>query len=108
MPGGSPSTNNKNNDIDSFHILPEKEQLTIYPNPTNNILTITYSAPDAGQVNIKIMNSVGVVVKSIQKNLAKQAPGKTEVDVKNLSNGLYYVIVRSGTKTYTKNFIKIK
>ncbi len=54
------------------------------------------------------MNSIGVVVKRIHKNPGKQGVAKTEIYVEDLPNGLYYVVVKSSTKLYTKNFLKIK
>jgi len=32
---------------------------------------------------------------------------KTEIDVKGLPSGLYYVIIRTGAKQYNNKFIKI-
>ncbi len=106
MPGGRIATNSsKNNGLPE--VLNENEQSKVYPNPTNNIITITYSSQDKGQVDIKIMNAVGVEVKRIHKNSDKSTLGKTEINVKDLSNGLYYIIVKSGNKTYTNKFVKI-
>jgi hypothetical protein len=94
--------------LESFYNQNKKEQLKIYPNPANDIISVTYDLLDKNPITIKVMNSVGVVVKSIQKNSDKQALGKTEIFVKDLSDGLYYVVVRQGTKVYTKNFLKMQ
>ncbi len=62
------------------------------------------------------MNSTGIVVKR-HKNLGKTGSDKTgsdktglnkaEIDVRNLPDGLYYVIAKSGTISYTTKFIKL-
>lgn len=89
-------------------ILNKKEQIKIYPNPTNDIITVTCSYPNIEQLNIEILNNVGAVVKRIQKNAGKTASYKTEIDVRNLQAGLYYIVFKSFNKTYTNKFVKIR
>ncbi len=85
----------------------KKEEFKIYPNPTNNIIIIASSLFYKGQVNIDVINSVGVVVRRAHKKTDAMGVDKTEIDVKGLPSGLYYVIIRTGAKQYNNKFIKI-
>ncbi len=60
--------------------------IAVYPNPTNNIVTI---ANAEGQ-NITIVNSLGQVVANIENASANQT-----IDVSNFANGTYFVKVNA-------------
>jgi hypothetical protein len=76
--------------------LPEQEKLNIglYPNPTNNILNVKSQE----LVDIEIYDSIGKLV--LNKNSTKS------IDVSKLSNGIYFLNIKSGSKITTKKFIK--
>jgi len=76
--------------------LPEQEKLNIilFPNPTNNILNVKSQE----LVDIEIYDSIGNLV--LNKNSTKS------IDVSKLSNGIYFVNIKSGSKTTTEKFIK--
>ena len=97
-----------NNNIGVLDILNEKEQVKIYPNPANDIIMVAYKSLDKKPITIELINSIGVVVKKVHKSIGIKGLYKTEISVRNLSSGLYYVKVKSGTKIYTNNFIKIR
>ncbi len=68
--------------------------IKIYPNPIESILKI--------QSEITIDN---IKIYSLQGQLIKQA-SDTEIDVSNLSSGIYFVSISSDGKTITKKFVK--
>ena len=76
--------------------LPEQEKLNIslYPNPTNNILNVKSQE----LVDIEIYDSIGKLV--LNKNSTKS------IDVSKLSNGIYFLNIKSGSKITTEKFIK--
>ncbi len=55
-------------------------------------------------MNDQIMNNAKAVVKRLHKSIHKLILDKTEIDVRNLQKGLYYVIMRCDIKTYTNKF----
>ena len=69
-------------------------QITIYPNPTTGFVTIATLL----QVDLSIYNSMGKLV--LQKNNAKQ------VDISNLSRGLYQMVLTYDGNKFTKKIIK--
>lgn len=76
-----PSTNTAINKIANVNTL-------IYPNPTNNSFVIDYN----GFIQVKIYDMLGKEI------LTQNANGKTEINISNLSNGIYIVKILSENK----------
>ena len=65
-------------------------EYTIYPNPSKNNVNIkTNSIYD--DLSIQIMNYSGQVVKT----LSRKKTNLVEIDISKLSNGTYYMIIKS-------------
>jgi hypothetical protein len=78
----------------------KQKQLTIYPNPFNNQFTVEYEA-DSQSAYLAIYNLMGV-------KIAEQPiiSTKTKVDVGNISNGIYFVIIQDGIKKLYHKLVK--
>lgn len=78
----------------------KQKQLTIYPNPFNNQFTVEYEA-DSQSAYLAIYNLMGV-------KIAEQPiiSTKTKVDVGNISNGIYFVIIQDGIKKFYHKLVK--
>ncbi len=76
--------------------------LQAYPVPVSDQLNLLYNIKGDGPVNIEIFNSTGVKV--FQKSVATLS-GKEQIDVKQLSSGVYIVKV---TESAEKNSIRVK
>jgi hypothetical protein len=78
--------------------------VTLYPNPLGNSI-LTIENLDSGQdVNIKVLNSLGQVVKSF-----KESPANGVIEIKNLQileSGIYLLNIEQATRTVVKRFIK--
>lgn len=77
------------------------EQLTsidisISPNPANTEINIVF--PSSENTGIEILNVMGQVI--------IKAQNKNKIDISNLTNGLYYILVKQGQNNYTKKLIK--
>lgn len=103
---------NKNNPLDSatlyFNISYTKpsglndlkeNNLSIYPNPVNNKISIK-SALDLQNAKMKIVNSLGEIMTN------KELKSEYEFDVSNLKNGVYFLSIISNTHSFTHKFIK--
>ncbi|MFL5730048.1 MAG: choice-of-anchor tandem repeat GloVer-containing protein [Cytophagaceae bacterium] len=75
------------------------ESISIYPNPTRGGLTLSGNTSD--ETLIHIYNSTGVLV--LTKEVKEK---KTELDLKALENGLYFIHVGSPEKSTVKTFVK--
>lgn len=70
----------------------------IYPNPTNEILTIEFSGSLKNE-QVQIFNAMGVLVREIEVS------GFIKVDISNFANGLYFISLKNN-KYQTQKFIK--
>lgn len=81
---GSPLSLDENNIVD----------YGLFPNPTNNILNVKSQE----LVDIEIYDSIG--------NLVLNKKSTKSINVSKLSNGIYFVNIKSGSKITTEKFIK--
>lgn len=79
--------------------------ITVYPIPTNNTITISFSLNSKSDGSLLIFNNTGVVIDGYQ--LLQMIPGnyQKEINVSNYPDGLYYVIIKLNNKTKYAKFI---
>jgi hypothetical protein len=96
--------------IDEISQTPD---VRLYPNPCSGILNLEYSTsvpihgepPETGNGSIDIFSANGVKVKSlINQNLHKGAY-KHEIDLSELSPGIYFLSIHSGNHRITKKLV---
>ena len=81
---------------DNFVSNFENNELQIYPNPTKNIIHIKNNTEIE---KIKIFDSVG-------KEVLTQTQNKNEINVENLSKGIYLIEIHSENEKVYRKFIK--
>jgi photosystem II stability/assembly factor-like uncharacterized protein len=76
------------------------EQITVYPNPTNGILTI--NIPMAVKTTIKVINLLGqeMTTATIYNSNSSQ------LDISSLASGVYILDVNNNTGRFTKRILK--
>jgi len=82
-----------------FAELSSKSQISLYPNPVQNILNIALSNTVVEQVNIfdangRLVRQIGNISNSMR------------IDVSSLNKGLYYLQIIGDQKLITKKFVK--
>lgn len=82
--------------VNDFEILNE---LTIYPNPVSDLLN--YSTRSKIE-KIQIYNVLGKLIKEVTPN-----QNTNEINISNLTDGVYFIAFQSEDKKATKKFIKI-
>ena len=75
---------------------------SIYPNPVNDLLWIELYGLGSNEITVKVMNVFGIEIKSIQKQLSRNI---TNVDLSNLSQGIYFVESWLNQKMISRNRI---
>jgi hypothetical protein len=65
--------------------------LSIYPNPTDGIFKITSNFDG----DLYIMNQLGQIVKTFKINLDVE----NEINIEDLTNGIYHIVGKNGTQT---------
>jgi hypothetical protein len=75
-------------------------EITIYPNPTTGVLTISTTLPES-TLEISVFNSLG-------KNILTEK-GEGTIDLSGFEDGIYFLIVKSqGGKAVSKKVLLIK
>ncbi len=80
------------------------EVLQNAPNPFQDKSEITFISGTAGNVDIKVYNMVGTVVRTI-KVKATSGVNKVIIDSKGFSSGIYLYSISNGDKTITKRMV---
>lgn len=81
---------------------PRHLQVLSYSFPDSFTIAIHLENPQLEKVSILIVNKHNQVV--YRKNLGKTATYVSKLNVKNLPNGSYRIMVKSPTHTYTREF----
>ena len=83
-------------------------QLTIFPNPINNSLTVSYIATKEWGKNcsIEIFNTVGQLVFTNTERLTKYGNQLVKLDLSEYESGLYMLVLSGDTESASMKFIK--
>ena len=82
-------------------------EVNLYPNPTQEYITIEWNQSIAGSVSISIFESSGRRVKQIrQSEFRDQGPQRLEIGLGDLPLGNYYLTLNLENGMVTKPFIK--
>lgn len=85
--------------VTGINEISTKEQVTIYPNPAQSTITIELAKSE--KVNLTIYNVLGeIVYTSIISN------SQTQINIANLSKGIYFLQLQSDKTLSNKKFIK--
>jgi hypothetical protein len=82
-----------------------KASLKLYPNPVADVATIEFQLKKVSNVNVRIYDLGGRMVKEL--NFAQRQSGlfKERIDVSDLSTGAYFMQMQAGTQTTMNKFI---
>ena len=70
--------------------------ISMYPNPTNDDLNINLEGFMGETVEIQIMSTNGQLIKSRKIESNNQTELKTKMDLSQVAQGLYFVVIKSG------------
>ena len=75
--------------------------ISVFPNPTANYFTMKFDSPGNEKVQVRVLNSTGQVVRS-QFITTLLGANETQVDISNLSSGMYYATLYTNQGNFTK------
>ncbi|RNI30054.1 T9SS C-terminal target domain-containing protein [Rufibacter immobilis] len=82
----------------------EDQSMSVYPNPTNGVITISLEGFEGEKTDLRIMNVIGnVVYREVIQDPASRYM-KT-IDLNKLSKGLYYVKLETPTYSEVRKVI---
>ena len=79
-----------------------------YPNPFNPTTTIDFSLPVAGNVTLKVYNTLGQEVATLVDGFRTAQSYKVEFNGSSLASGVYYYQLQSDNFSQTKKMILVK
>lgn len=84
----------------------EPSRISVSPNPTGDMLTVSGVAEFSGQMFIRIMDSAGRIMLTKSSLATAGASYKETVDVRNVASGMYLVEVENGGIKQVQKVIK--
>jgi hypothetical protein len=83
-----------------------KEGINIYPNPSDDQITIDYNLSENTDVHLEILDATGRKIATHE--MKKQSVGKQSltISVSHLPNGVYICNLNIGSERFTKKIIK--
>lgn len=78
---------------------------SVYPNPTNGIVNVSYNLENPSKITLKLTNIQG---QTIQESTTDKLGGShmDSIDLSSLSNGMYFIVISTTKDTYTSKVIK--
>ncbi|MFI5218679.1 MAG: T9SS type A sorting domain-containing protein [Bacteroidia bacterium] len=85
----------------------EDKQVTIFPNPATDFITLSFTIPAQKAFSIQLFNLYGQIVKT--QHFAFLPPGKQQIQInlKDLQQGIYFVKINSDREDETKKIVKL-
>ena len=63
---------------------------TVYPNPTADVLNVTFTSMEQVAANLEVLNGLGQKVMQVQQNV-QVGENRLQMDLSTLSRGIYYL-----------------
>lgn len=79
-----------------------------YPNPFNPTTKIDFSVPESGLVSLNIYDVSGKMVGQLVNNVLRGGSYSAEFNASNLSSGIYFYTLKTGSMVQTKKMMLIK
>ncbi|MCF8465235.1 MAG: T9SS type A sorting domain-containing protein [Flavobacteriales bacterium] len=79
--------------------------ISIYPNPTSELLNVNFTLPKAADVAFSIVDVLGKTLISTPEKDFTLGTNTVQLDVNELASGVYFLRLESGNNQSTKRFI---
>ncbi len=111
---GSSNTNVRVDYVSLTTACNNKEELSLapdiqlYPNPATSVINVQYELPQNTSVNITVFDAFGKLVKNVSNVELLAGEQTLDMDVSNLSAGMYFYTLQASEWKATKKFIIVK
>ena len=78
--------------------------ISIYPNPTSDVITIACNGPFEGEIRVLLVNSVGRPVRS---DFIETSMSEKQIDMKDLPAGIYFLRLTQGNLDNVYKVVKL-
>lgn len=89
-----------NDAVSVKNIAHSKTNVSVYPNPTTDFITVSVENTISKRFNVRIADISGKTLKNIDSN------GNSKIDVKDLPAGTYLMYIDDGKIVHTEKFVK--
>jgi len=98
---------NGNANFSTAGIRNDELNLIVYPVPAKNEINISFNITEPSAVQVKLINLLGQVLYQDDK-AGFTGIYQNQVNISSYAAGIYFIVLRAGTKSYTKKFICTK
>ena len=91
-----------------FEIIPSVFEASVYPNPSEGFIVLSFTLPNDGNSDVEIFNSLGIKLGIPFENISSAGDYKLNLNLTNYPSGLYYVKIISDNKAEIKGFMITK
>jgi hypothetical protein len=93
----------------NISVIPEKYSLAQnYPNPFNPVTKINFAIPKQGFVTLKVYDILGREIRSLVNEVKPAGNYSVDFNASELSSGVYFYRIESGSFTDIKRMVLIK
>lgn len=96
---GCPST------LSNTEVISEINEVTVYPNPTNDIVNIDYSLENSEKVTVIVTTIQGQTISSTTMDKTS-GTNSDAIDLSSQTNGMYFITITSESSSFTTKVIK--
>jgi surface protein len=89
-------------------VLPDEVTLTSYPNPMGRQGTLEYALPEAQEVTLKVYDVLGRQVATLEQGRKEAGRHTVQIETDQLSSGVYFGRLRSGSQTKTQKITVVR
>lgn len=91
--------------LETAELNADSMKVSVYPNPTNDMVNINYTLENASNVVLRLTNIQGQVIS--QTKFDKSSGLQTDIlNMSNQSSGMYFVTITTETESFTTKVIK--
>ena len=80
-----------------------EDAVSVYPNPTSGIVTVGYNLSNTQPLDVTVVNAMGSVVAKLDN--IQGGFGASQIDLTNVSEGIYFVNLTNNGQTVTKRIV---
>lgn len=96
-------------DMNSVNVVENlTNQFSMYPNPAGASAVVEFNMEAGNDVELSLVNAFGQVVKTFHNGYLAAGSQKLNLDLSNVTNGMYFVSVKQGATTVTKKLSVLK
>ena len=88
-----------------FEAISNANKLQVYPNPVNNVLSVSFVA-DSPDASLSIINELGQVINRIQLKTNSGQIQNQNIDLSNIPSGIYMIKIDTSNNRSTLRFVK--